>query len=74
MRNRPEWQFRTAVAALVLAMAAVQFTTACGESQTWDEGIHLSSGYSYLKTGDFRMNAEHPPLFKLLAALPLEII
>ncbi len=74
MRPAAEWQFRTAVAALVLAMAAVQFITARGESQTWDEGIHLSAGYSYLKTGDFRMNPEHPPLFKLLAALPLELV
>ncbi len=74
MKNQAEWQFRFAVAALVPAMMAVQFITARGETQTWDEGIHLAAGYSYLKTGDFRMNAEHPALFKLLAALPLELI
>lgn len=74
MKNSAGWQFRIAAAALVLATALVQFITARGESQTWDEGIHLSAGYSYVKTGDFRMNAEHPPVFKLLAALPLKLI
>src|SRR5206468_5250809 len=38
---------------------------------TKDEVAHLPAGYSYLKTGDFRMNLEQPPLPKLLAALPL---
>jgi hypothetical protein len=33
--------------------------------------VHLFAGYSYLKWGDFRVNPEHPPLAKILAALPL---
>lgn len=41
------------------------------ENQTWDEATHLVAGYTYLKLGDFRLNWEHPPLAKLLAALPL---
>ena len=40
-------------------------------SATFDETTHLPAGYSYLKTGDFRLNPQHPPLIKLLAALPL---
>src|SRR3989449_4591941 len=40
-------------------------------SATSDEPIHLAAGYSYLQTRYFRMNREHPPLAKLLAALPL---
>jgi dolichyl-phosphate-mannose-protein mannosyltransferase len=40
-------------------------------SQTYDEAIHLVSGYSYLAMKDFRLNPEHPPLIKELAALPL---
>jgi predicted membrane-bound dolichyl-phosphate-mannose-protein mannosyltransferase len=43
-------------------------------SPTSDEAVHLASGYSYWKTRDFRMNAEHPPLAKLIAALPLLVI
>src|SRR6266550_3918533 len=40
-------------------------------SATTDEAVHLAAGYSYWQTRDFRMNPEHPPLAKLLAALPL---
>src|SRR5262249_38682503 len=38
---------------------------------TFDEGAHLAAGYSYLMTGDFRLNPEHPPLLKMLWAAPL---
>jgi 4-amino-4-deoxy-L-arabinose transferase-like glycosyltransferase len=41
------------------------------ESQTYDEAVYIAAGYSYWKTGDFRLNPEHPPLGKLLAAAPL---
>src|SRR5438309_3567328 len=40
-------------------------------SATSDEPIHLAAGYSYWQTRDFRMNLEHPPLAKLIAAFPL---
>ncbi|MBI4424962.1 MAG: hypothetical protein HY554_14615 [Elusimicrobia bacterium] len=39
---------------------------------TYDEAIHLASGYSYLKTGRYRLNImDHPPLAEMWAALPL---
>ena len=40
-------------------------------SPTSDETVHLAGGYTYLRTGEYRLNAEHPPLLKKLAALPL---
>jgi len=39
-----------------------------------DELAHLPAGYSYLTQRDFRLNPEHPPLIKDLAALPLLFI
>ena len=36
-----------------------------------DELAHIPAGYAYLKFGDNRLNPEHPPLLKDLAALPL---
>jgi len=63
--------FGLAAAALLAAMGAAQIASALQETQTWDEGIHVAAGYSYLKTGDYHLNREHPPLFKLLCALPL---
>lgn len=41
------------------------------ESQTWDECFEIGSGYSFLRTGSYRMSVEHPPLARLFAALPL---
>src|SRR6185369_17755527 len=63
--------FWLAVAAILSVAAVLEFSSAMGETQTWDEGIHISAGYSYLKFGDFTWNIEHPPLAKMAAALPL---
>lgn len=52
-------------------MAVLQITSVLQESQTWDEAVYIASGYTYWTTGDFRLNPEHPPLAKLLVALPL---
>ncbi|MFH1619355.1 MAG: hypothetical protein ABIG11_05570 [bacterium] len=39
---------------------------------TYDEPVHLSSGYSYLETGRYRMNImDHPPLGEMVSAFPL---
>ncbi|MFH1584855.1 MAG: glycosyltransferase family 39 protein [Patescibacteria group bacterium] len=38
---------------------------------TFDELAHIPAGYSYLTQQDYRVNPEHPPLLKDLAALPL---
>ena len=59
------------VAALLALMGGLQIASMREESQTYDEGLHLAAGVSYWKTGDFRANPEHPPLGKLLAAVPL---
>ena len=40
-------------------------------SITGDEVTHLPAGYTYVKTGDFRLNMQHPPLIKALAGIPL---
>jgi hypothetical protein len=39
---------------------------------TYDETVHLASGYSYLATGRYVMNImDHPPLAEMVDALPL---
>jgi len=38
---------------------------------TFDETAHIAAGYSYLTQKDYRLNPEHPPLVKDLAATPL---
>jgi predicted membrane-bound dolichyl-phosphate-mannose-protein mannosyltransferase len=67
-------RFRFAAGVLLALMAIAQVIAALEENQNWDEGIHLAAGYSYWKTGDFRLNQEHPPLFKLIATAPLLLL
>ncbi len=63
--------FPLVVFLLLLLMGFSMFRAASLESQTWDEAIHLSAGYIYWKTGDYRFNSDHPILGKMLNALPL---
>jgi hypothetical protein len=57
--------------ALLAIMFISAFTSYLGDSTTMDELAHIPAGYSYLSQRDFRINPEHPPLIKDLAALPL---
>ncbi len=41
------------------------------DSVTTDEGIHLLAGYTYITRNDFRLDPEHPPFLKEVAAIPL---
>jgi hypothetical protein len=41
------------------------------DGYTVDEPWHIVAGVSYLRTGDFRLNPEHPPLSKLAVALAI---
>jgi 4-amino-4-deoxy-L-arabinose transferase-like glycosyltransferase len=41
------------------------------DSATFDEPVYVSSGVAALLHHDLADNAEHPPLFKVLAALPV---
>jgi Dolichyl-phosphate-mannose-protein mannosyltransferase len=66
-----ERRFWGIVAAVIVTSGTAAVLSALRETQTWDEGIHLSAGYAYLTRSDFRWNQEHPPLAKLLSALPL---
>lgn len=57
---------------LLLAVMATELAlSARQQSQTFDEGVHIFAGYRYWKNFDFGANPEHPPLVKLVAALPL---
>jgi len=67
---------RVFIVCLLLAIHAVLgIQTIRFLSPTYDEPVHLAAGYSFLKTGDYRMNAfANAPLAQLWAALPQLII
>jgi 4-amino-4-deoxy-L-arabinose transferase-like glycosyltransferase len=57
---------------LLLVVQAVQtIYVVHRESLTFDEADHMFAGYMMGHAGDYGLNPEHPPLVKLLAALPL---
>ncbi|HYH07089.1 MAG TPA: glycosyltransferase family 39 protein [Thermoanaerobaculia bacterium] len=59
-------------AALLLAALALQLHVhVTAASPTIDEPTHILAGYRHLRCGDFGINPEHPPLAKIVAALPL---
>ncbi len=65
--------FPTLLAAAALALHLYAgFSFIAASAPTYDETVHLSSGYSYLHTGRYVMNImDHPPLDEMLSALPL---
>jgi hypothetical protein len=57
---------------LILALFVGQsYTVIPRESATFDEQYHLTAGYSYLRTGDYRLASNHPPLMGMLGGLGL---
>ncbi len=56
---------------LLLLMCVNMLTIISRKSLTNDEFYHIPAGYYHLTEGNFQINSEHPPLVKMLAALPL---
>lgn len=56
---------------LSAASFGLMFYSSSQESAIMDELAHIPAGYGYMKYLDYRLNPEHPPLVKAIAALPL---
>jgi len=56
---------------LLIVLSLQLFLSVRRESQTWDEGNHIFTGYRSWTHGDFGLNPEHPPLVKLFVTIPL---
>lgn len=63
--------YRLIVAVIMIIFTGISLLNAWNDAATYDEIAHIPAGYSYVTEGDFRLNPEHPPLFKVLAGLPL---
>src|SRR5579864_161935 len=72
--KKPRGILSALLAVLLLALMAILAGGAARrESVTVDEVSHIGAGVSYLQRLDLRLNPEHPPLPKVLAAIPLLI-
>jgi dolichyl-phosphate-mannose-protein mannosyltransferase/glycosyl transferase family 22 (putative mannosyltransferase) len=58
-----------ALSLIVYPLLLLKYTRA--NSATFDEGMHIAAGHRYWECGDYAINPEHPPLLKLIAAMPL---
>ncbi len=56
---------------MIAAGFVLGYVSAWNKCVTFDEPSHLFAGYSYLRTGDYRLTPEHPPLIEILCAAPL---
>ncbi len=59
------------VVALIFVQTLQMIYVVHRESLTFDEDDHMFAGYMMLHAGDYGLNPEHPPLVKMLAALPI---
>ena len=60
-----------AVAGLLSLHYALAARSLLQENPTVDEVVHLPAGVTYWQKGTFRLYHHNPPLFKLVAALPV---
>ena len=69
---KPRYQAALAtVALLIVAFWLNGLAAVSGKSATFDEPVHAFSSWLIVNHGDFRMNPEHPPLWKYVAGLGL---
>jgi hypothetical protein len=59
------------VALALVSYATLAIVSERHKSAVFDEIIHLPPGYAIVKLGDHRMNPLHPPLARVIAAVPL---
>ena len=69
--GRRPWVLHGVAGALVLVFGVQIYTESRCKSPTSDEPPHIASGLSYVETGVFRGNPQHPPLLKELSGLSM---
>ncbi|MGD0776582.1 MAG: glycosyltransferase family 39 protein [Candidatus Solibacter sp.] len=60
-----------AAGALLVVFFLQVFFVSLAKSPSWDEPGHLAAGLTYLETGNFLVNPQHPPLLKELSGMSL---
>lgn len=71
MKSYVQKKYKIIIAIVSVVFVIVSLINANNDSATFDEVAHIPAGYSYLSQHEMRLNPEHPPLIKDMAALPL---
>jgi hypothetical protein len=70
MHQLDDWRLFLSLAVALIVAGAVRSSWATRrDGFTVDEPWHVTAGVAYLRTGEYYLNPEHPPLVKLVAAL-----
>jgi len=71
--KRPSWPYSVLAGALIIVFVLQSFFASRLKSPVFDEPPHIASGLSYLESGVFHANLQHPPLLKEMAAVFLSL-
>jgi hypothetical protein len=70
MRSLAQWRVFLTLSVLLIAAGMVRSAWSTRrDGFTIDEPWHITAGVAYLRTGEYYLNPEHPPLVKLVAGL-----
>lgn len=64
------WGSIGAIAVLLALFAIISYSAASSKNATFDEPLHTVGGLLHRSIGEFRLDAEDPPLFGLWASIP----
>ncbi len=67
----PGWVARTVLITILITSGVMLGYAAYHDAPTFDESAHIPAGYANVHELDYRLNPEHPPLVKAIAAFPL---
>lgn len=71
MKITPPARCAAVCAILCLLFAVIAASAVRGKSATYDEPLHVATGWANLWRGDFRLSPDVPPLWEYWIALPL---
>jgi hypothetical protein len=71
LRQQLVSHYKFIVGLLLLAIVVQCVLSIRVKTVTFDEPVYIVAGYSYLKTGDFSLSWQHPPLINVISATPL---
>jgi len=57
------------VGVVLVIMSVIMVFSSLGDSVVKDEIAYIGAGYSYITTGDYRLDPEQPPLVKDISAI-----